>query len=445
MADGWRGISAAFYCLTSKIGSVISLVMSKKGRENASQAFFFFHLHVGTRLSLRIFIPLVAVFFSLYYVLGYEFFLSLMATVLDGGFPLSGIFTSLILMITAKFAARRICLGLCGWIRHLPAEGSIRRRMAGIAVFIAQIPILVILAILALLAAKLYSIPALPYLVGLPFAGLSCSFCVMPIKSKLISRPLASFASICLASNEWVILAGGTILLIAADWMSGPLVVKKKHSRFRTHLKGSFFIGTINWRALKLRLLFPYLLSLPFIGATRLFLANNDVSSLLAERVIRFGGALSLIIFCSIFSTLLATRRPPWPWIRSLPWSATSRLIWDSAFISLHLLPLLLIIGLLNLQALLPLILALPLFAVHSSYSIRQAPGSRMGASGKVLFFGVFSVLLLCLIPLSSVIFLVLAPLFIKEAVNSEKRQKVSLWLEIHHLAAGDSLSWSGL
>ena len=418
--------------------------MSKKGRENASRAFFFFHLHVGTRLSLRIFIPLVAVFFSLYYVLGYEFFLSLMATVLDSGFLLSGIFTSLILLIIAKFAARRICLGLCGWIRHLPAEGTIRRRMAGIAVFIAQIPILVILAVLAHLASKLHTVFSLPYLIGLPLAGLSCSLCVLPVKNKWITSPLAAFAGICFASNDWRVLAGGVLFLIVSDWISGPLIIKKKQTRFHKPLKGSLFIGTINWRALKFRLLFPYLLSLPFIGATQLFLANNDVSSLLAERVIRFGGALSLIIFCSIFATILASRRPPWPWIRSLPWSAISRVMWDSAFVSLHLLPLLLIIGVLNLQALIPLIFALPLFAVYSSYSIRQASESRMGASGKVLFFGAFSALLLCLIPLSSLFFLVLTPLFLKEAVSSEKRQKVSLWLEIHHLAAGDSLSWSG-
>jgi hypothetical protein len=418
--------------------------MSKTGRGHPTKAFFLFHLHVGTRLALRIFIPLVTVFFTLYYVLGYEFFLSLMGTVLDAGFLLSGIFTFLVCLIIAKFAARRICLGLCGWLRHLPAESTIQRHMAGFAVFLGQVPILVILAVLARLAAKLYTVYALPYLVGLPLVCLSCSLCVLPVKNKFISKPLASFAGICLASNDWVFLAAGVILLAAADWMSGPLTIKKKHSRFRQHLKGSFFSGTINWRALKLRLLLPYLISLPFIGATQLFLANNDVSSLLAVRVIRFGGAMSLIVFCSILANMLASRRPPWPWLRSLPRSARSRIIDDSAFILLHLLPLLLIIGVLNLKAMLPLALALPLFVVYSSYSIRQAPESRMGASGKILFFGAFSALLLCLIPLSSFFFLALTPLSLKVAVQAEKHKKVSGWLELHHLAAGDSLSWSG-
>ncbi len=418
--------------------------MSEEGGKNSSRAFFLFHLHVGARLALRMFVPAVAVFFTLYYVLGYEFFLSLMGTVLEGGFPLSGIFTFLICLIIANFASRRICLGICGWIRHLPGESTIQRRLAGFAVFIAQIPAIAILAVLARLAAKLYTIHALPYLVGLPLASLSCSFYVLSVKNKFASNFLASLAGIYLASNEWAFLAGGAILLIAADAVSGPLSIKKKPSRFRQHLKGTFFIGTINWRALKLRLLLPYLLSFPFIGATQLFLANNDVSSLLAVRVIRFGGAMSLVVFCSILANMLASRRPPWPWLRTLPWSSEKRIIFDSAFAGLHLLPFLLIIGILNLKAIPPLAFVLPLFVFYSSYCIRRAPESRMGASGKILSLGVFCALLLSLFPLSSLFLLALTPFFFKIAIHAEKHQKVSRWLELHHLAAGDSLSWSG-
>jgi hypothetical protein len=418
--------------------------MSIKGGGNVSRSFFLFHLHVGTRVSLRIFIPLVGVFFSLYYVLGYEFFLSSMASVLDSGFLLSGLFTSLVFLSVAKFAARRICLGLGGWIRHLPAENTIQRHMAGIAVFISQIPVLVILAILAFLSSKLYTVSALPYLVGLPLAGLSCSFCVLPVRNKLIASPLAAFSGICFASNDWGLLAAGLILLIVADGVSGPLTIKRKRTRFHNSLGGPLFIANINWRALKFRLLFPYLISFPFIGAARLFLVNNDVSSQLAERVIRFGGTLCLTVFCSIFTNMLTSRRPPWPWIRSLPWSARSRVIWDSQFIFFHTLPLALIIGLWNFKASLPLIFVLPFLSLYSAYSIRQAYDSRMGASGKILSLGTLCALLLSLVPMSSFFLLALTPLFLKVAIHSEKHQKVSRWLELHHLAAGDSLSWSG-
>jgi hypothetical protein len=418
--------------------------MSKKGAESPSLAFFLFHLRGGTRLALRIFASLVAVFFALYYVVGYEFFLSFMATVLDAGFLLSGLFTFLVCFIIARFAARRIYLGICGWMRHLPAEGAIQRRMAGIAVFISQIPVLIILVLLARMAGKFLEIYALPYLVGLPLAGFSSSLFVLPAKNIYRAKTLTASAAVCLASNDWRFLAAGFVLLAAADRLSGPLLLKRKKPTFRIHLKGPFFTGTINWRALRFRILFPYLFSLPFVGATRLFLANNDVSAPLAERVTRFGGALSLAAFCSIAVHILASRRPPWPWIRSLPWPARSRILWDSAFAGLHSLPLLLILGILNLKALLPLVFSLPLLAVYSSASMRQVPESRISASGKVLFFGALGALLLFLAPLSSLLFLALTPFALKAAVRSEKRQKVSRWLELHHLAEGDSLSWSG-
>ncbi len=417
--------------------------MGKAGYYFSAKAFFLFHLHVGTRLALRIFIPVVAVFFALYYVLRPELFLSLMATLLDGGFLLSGIFTTFLFLIMAGFAARRVCLGLDGWIRHLPALSSIHRRMAAIAIFTAQIPLLIILAGLACMSSKLFEVPAAPYLTGLPFVGLVCGFSVMPVKRKTLSRPLAILAGISLSSNSWGLLIPGILSLLAADALSGPLVSKKRHPKFRKPFKGIFLVSLINWRALRLRILIPYLLSLPFLGAAQLFITNNNPPPSLTEQVIRFGGTLSVILFCAILANMLAARRPPWPWIRSLPWSAKSRILSDFSFMSIFVLPLLVIVGVMNFRAMLPLALSFPLFVLYSAYSIRQDAESPIGASGKVLIFGIIGALTLCIIPWSSLFFLGLTPWILKEAIKAEKHQKVSQWLELHHLAAGDSLSWS--
>jgi hypothetical protein len=315
--------------------------------------------------------------------------------------------------------------------------------MAGFAISIAQIPALAIIAGLTAVAMKLYQVSAAPFMAGLPLVGLSCGLCVLPVKRKLITRSLAALAAICLSSNNWVFLTGGILLLVAADGISGPLVQKRKHSRFHETFKGRFLVAIINWRALRLRPLVLYLLCLPFLGAAQLFIANNDPAPLLAEKMIRFGGALGLILFCSLFANMLASRRPPWPWIRSLPWSAKTRIIRDSSFIGLHALPLILLVGVMNLKSMFPLALSLPLLAVYSAYSIRQASESVMGPSGKVLLLGTFASLFLCLIPWSSVCFLALTPLILNLGAKQEKHQKVSQWLELHHLAAGDSLSWS--
>lgn len=410
---------------------------------NPAKAVFLFHLHVGTRLALRIFIPVVSIFFALYYLLRPELFNSLMAQILDGGFLLSGTTTTFFCLIVASFASRRICLGLNGWIRHLPTEDRIHRRMAGIANFIAQIPVLAILAGLAVVGMKLYKVPAVPFIAGLPLVGLACGLCALPVKRKLITRTLAAMAAIGFSSNNWEYLAGGVLLLIAADMISGPLVRKKKLSHFHKPFKGKLLMVSINWRALCLRSLVPYLLSLPFLGAALLFIANNNPAPLLAEKMIRFGGGLGLSLFCSVFGNMLASRRPPWPWIRSLPWSAKTRIVWDTSYIGLHTLPIVILVGAMNLKSMLPLIVSLPFFVAYSAYSIRQAPESVMGASGKVLLLGAFASLFLCLIPWSSLFFLAITPLVLNQATKAEKHQKVSRWLELHHLAAGDSLSWS--
>jgi hypothetical protein len=315
--------------------------------------------------------------------------------------------------------------------------------MAGFAVSVAQIPMLAILAGLAAIAVKLYHVSAVPFFAGLPLVGVSCGLFVLPVERKFFARPLAAMAAIFVSSNHWVFLAGGIFLLIAADRISGPLIQKKKHAKFRKPFKGMFLLASINWRALRLRPVVLYLLCLPFLGGAQLFIANNDPEPLLAEKMIRFGGALGLILFCSIFANMLASRRPPWPWIRSMPWSAQTRIVWDSFFVGFHALPIIVIAGIMNLKSMLPIALSLPIIAVYSAFSIRQAPESTMGASGKVLLFGTLASLVLCLLPWSSACFLVLIPWALHLGKKAEKRQKVSRWLELHHLAAGDSLSWS--
>jgi hypothetical protein len=315
--------------------------------------------------------------------------------------------------------------------------------MAAIAIFTAQIPLLIIVAGLAFMASKLSEVPAAPYLTGLPFVGLVCGFLVMPVKRKTLSRPLAILAGILLSSNNWGLLIPGVFLIFATDALSGPLVAKKRRPRFTKHFRGILLVALINWRALRLRILIPYLLVMPSLGAAQIFIVNNHPPPVLAEQVIRLGGTLSVILFCAILANMLAVRRPPWPWIRSLPWSAKSRILCDSSFISIFVLPLLVIVGVMNLKSMLPLALSFPLFVIYSVYSIRQDAESPIGSPGKVLIYGTIGALALCIIPWSSLLFLGLTPWILKEAIKAEKYQKVSRWLELHHLATGDSLSWS--
>ena len=68
---------------------------------------------------------------------------------------------------------------------------------------------------------------------------------------------------------------------------------------------------------------------------------------------------------------------------------------------------------------------------------------SPPGASGQLLAEALVPVALVTLVPWLSAGFLLLVPLALWQAAEAERNQDVSRWHELHHLAAGDPLSWS--
>ena len=84
-----------------------------------------------------------------------------------------------------------------------------------------------------------------------------------------------------------------------------------------------------------------------------------------------------------------------------------------------------------------------PLLAVRATGAMRRAPERRTGASGEVLGEGLLLAAAVALLPWVSLLALLGTPLAVRAAAERERRQKVSRWQEIHHLAAGDPQSWS--
>jgi hypothetical protein len=406
-------------------------------------AFLLFHLKVGTRLAIRKLSPVLGTVFALFYVLRPEFFHDLISAFISSGPLFMGFFSSVVSLSTAAMVSPRICHGLDGWIRHLPSAARLQRRLASLAVFISQLPLLLLLALLAFYAYRDLEISASAYLLGIPILGLASAHSVLPVKPKMIIRPLAMVACVFSSSGNWVFLSGGIILLITADSLSSPLFLSKKPSRFQNALKGPGLYMTISWRALRLRIFIHYVLSLLVLGFAFLFIHNNELHSSLVVKSICLGGALSLTLFYALAANLLVARRPPWPWFRSLPLSAGKRILMDSLFLGIQTIPLLFIITVMNAKAVWPVVISLPPFTVYASYAIRQAPEFRTGAAGKILLYGMVGTLSIGLIPHISFAYMALTPRAFLYAVKAEQGQKVSRWHELHHLAAGDSLSWS--
>ena len=93
----------------------------------------------------------------------------------------------------------------------------------------------------------------------------------------------------------------------------------------------------------------------------------------------------------------------------------------------------------------LPAVVAtLPLLALRGSAAIREELGRSAGASGPLLLEGLLVAGIVALVPWSAIVMLALTPVAARLGIERERRQPVSRWHELHHLAAGDPLSWSG-
>ena len=80
---------------------------------------------------------------------------------------------------------------------------------------------------------------------------------------------------------------------------------------------------------------------------------------------------------------------------------------------------------------------------MRATGALRRAPERRTGAAGEILGEGLLLAALVALLPWAGLPALAGVPFALRAAAERERRQKVSRWLELHHLAAGDPQSWS--
>ncbi|MBD3413200.1 MAG: hypothetical protein GF421_02060 [Candidatus Aminicenantes bacterium] len=406
-------------------------------------AFLLFHLKVGTRLALKKTVPVLGIMFAVYYIFKPELFHQLFSVLLREGSWIPGLLYTVICGATSMMAASRICLGLTGWMSHLPLSGRSMRRLSEIAVFTAQIPVLIVLMFFPVLSILRHeaSSQTTAFLAGVLLIGYGAAKASVPSQRKYLSSPLGYMACLFLGSGRWGWFFFGMLVLFLVDMVSGPLSVSKKRTLFKSG--GTLLNALIIWRAIKFRIFVPAVCALSVLGATQLFLTNNQTDPKLSLRVVIFGGALSLTLFLSLVSNLIVVRRPAWPWIRSLPWSAGHRILLDSLYLGLLALPLSAVLFFIEGKAFWHAALFLPAAVLWSSISIRKGGGFKTGAAGRIFCFGFISSLWISVIPVGSLLFLMGIPFLFKYAVECEKNLKVSTWLELHHLAAGDPLSWS--
>ncbi|HKI00619.1 MAG TPA: hypothetical protein VKK31_01445 [Thermoanaerobaculia bacterium] len=403
-----------------------------------------FHVAVGARLAMRVFVPAIAAAVSGGMLLGNDFLTSLSHVLFGpGSAGGSAAMIAALCLGAAGAAAPRIFRGLNGWLRHLPVSGKAHRRAAGLALAVAQVPLLILLLVLATFASRAGATLVVDGL-ALAVTAVAAAIAVTPARRRWASAPLALAGAFVAGAGSWGLLATGAALTAAADLAAGSLGRSggppAVHNPRRSG--GGMLEFRIAWRAVGRTLPGAYLLALLPLGAAWAFIAHNTLAPEHARLGARLGAGCAVVLLLSQMGEALAVRRPAWPWSRSLPWSAARRVGADALFLSLHALPLVLAAAWIDPAALALLAVLSPL-AVRAAGAVRRAPERRTGASGEILLEGFFLAALVALLPWTALPALAATPFALRAAAERERRQKVSRWLKLHHLAAGDPQSWS--
>lgn len=353
----------------------------------------------------------------------------------------------LALLAVARGASLRICRGLGGWLRHLPVRGADHRRAAALAIAVAQTPLLVGLAFLALVARGLGG-DLLRVLGSLVVAALAAAVTSVPVARRARVAALALTGGLLAGVEGWPALLAGAALVAAGDVVAGAL---RGHAPSRPRRRAKRLLeARIAWRALGWKLVGAYAVGLLPLASCLFFLANNEgLSASMRVRAAVLAATASSVVLLARLGSRLAVLRPSWPWARSLPWSASRRVAADAAFLAVHTLPFLAVT-----MAVLPWsweaaggalasLAFLPPLSVRAAGALRRAPERRTGAAGEILWEGLMASVAVTLLPWCAALLLPATPYLVRAAAARERRQKVSRWLSLHHLAAGDPQSWS--
>lgn len=361
----------------------------------------------------------------------------------------SGVLIVLAAMGFASAAAPRICRGLGGWMRHLPIHGRAQRRAALLAITVAELPVILGMTIFSWVAARFGSAFVID-LLGLAVCAPAAALAVMPVERPLLARPLALGAALAAVSGGLGLLAAGAGLLLAADAVAGEL---PRHATAGAPVGGRSWLGRllpgglieirIAWRALGWRLLSALAAGLLPLGAALLFVTNNELAPRHVRLAALLGGTCAVTFLFADLGEAIGVRRPAWPWSRSLPWSALSRVRTDATLLAVHALPLLLVTTWIDPLAALAVLAVTPWLAARAAGAVRRAPERRTGASGEIILQGSLLAALVALLPWVALLALLGLPWALRSAAERERAQKVSKWLELHHLAVGDPQSWS--
>ena len=413
-----------------------------------SLALFWFHLSGGARVASR---NAIATIGLIIIVLGsapdpwvWLRFLTLgVAAKGATSGPLIGL--TLIAVGLARDAVPRLTLGVGGWTRSLPVDGVQHRRGVISALPIIQLPLAAAVAIAAVLAPVAYHVPLSgPKLLGAPLALVAAGAAAVPARRGLLSGPLFTASALAASLGRWTTLAASIGLFVVADLIAGALRFPARRVAVGAPaLPGTLRMFRFTWRALGWRLLTPLPMPALALAAAWFYTRNNELTGPELGFVARLWSVIALALYTGAVADIVVTRRPSWPWIRSLAWSSTARTIDDMIAIGAPGVMIALASGIVDPRTVVVALATLPPIAALGVLLLRGARRRLTRVSGGLILAGISLGTAVAFHPTVSVAALVVTPFLLHAGARRDRREIVTGWQELHHDATGDSLAWS--
>lgn len=360
-----------------------------------------------------------------------------------GSGPLLGL--TLIAFALARDAVPRLTLGLGGWTRSLPVTGVQHRRAVAYALPIIQLPLAAAVVLAAILTAAAYHLPlSVPKLIGAPVALVAAGAAAVPARRAFLSTPGFLAAALAASLGHRTALGTAIVMFAVADLAAGPLRFAVRRSAVASPaIPKTLPMFRFTWRAIGWRLLAPLPVPALAMAAAWFYTRNNELVGPDVGFVARLWSVIAIALYVGALADIVVTRRPAWPWMRSLPWSSTARAADDALAIGMPATVVALTSGIVDPRTVVVSLAMLPPIAALAVLLSHGARRRLTRVSGALILIGIGLAIGVAFYPLLSVPALAITPLLIRAAARRDRRQVVTGWHELHHDASGDSLAWS--
>jgi hypothetical protein len=344
----------------------------------------------------------------------------------------------------ARDAVPRLTLGLGGWTRSLPADGVQHRRGVMYGLPIVHIPLVAAVVLAALLTVLGYHVQlSWPKLAGAPLALLAAGAAAVPTRRWIVSTPCFAASGILAALGQWNSLAAALVLFVVADSVAGELRFPIPRAALSPATPGALRMYRFTWRAIGWRMLAPVPLPLLALAAAWFYTRNNALSAPDVGFVARLWSAIALALYIGAVGDTVASRRPTWPWLRSLPWSSAQRAVDDAVALGAPALGIALAFAVVDVRTIVIALAMLPPLAALGAVLLRGARGRLTRVSGAMIVTGGLLGTGAAFFPWLAAVALGTTPLLLRYAAHRDRHEVVTGWRELHHDASGDSLAWS--